>query len=209
MRVYDCVGTVNDLHGNIVGYQLRGLDGTTMCLDKDKLRNVLKQRLIAVANITCTSNNRLILKKNCLFDKTNLKVYDVLTFEMWLNNILENIKARYGGIKGVTSAETGNDAFYRHIYSQVADVPIAGGRKIDICIDLGMVVMGDRRNHLVLRVEDIISGVTIEELEIPLKAPLWCPENLKVIENVVNRVIIKGLPEMINKWYKSRYNGGN
>ena len=209
MRVYDCVGIVNDLHGNIVGYQLRALDGTVMCLDAPKLKNALKQRIIAITNITYAKNNRLILKKNCLFDKKNLRVYDTLTFEMWLNNLLESIKIRYGGMKGVSSAETGNDAFYKHIYGQVADVPVAGGRKMDICLDLGLVVMGDRRNHLVLHVEDIISGITIDQLEIPLKAPLWCPENLKVVENAVNKVIIKGLPDTVNKWYKSMYNGGN
>lgn len=206
--MYDCIGIHKDLKGNIVGYILRDLRGYTISPTIPELKNAMRHKLIVVGNMTLSKNNRLIIKNKSYFERKNLIVCDNTTFEMWLNNILEKIKERYGGEKGIADTGVNVDGTYDFIYSHVRDIPIAGGRKINICINIGNVVMGDRRKHLVLTIEDVISGVTIDETEVKLKSPLCCQDNTKIIENAVDRIIMKNLGHIIKEYINSRYNGG-
>ena len=202
MRVYDCIGIIKDLKGNTVGYTLRNLHGNTIGPTVAELKNAMSKKLIVVGNMTLTSNNRLILKNKSHFDRKNFTVKDNVTFEMWMNNILESIKERYGGEKGIRCVSIAENGTYDLVYCQVSDIPVAGGNKIDIYINISKTAPTDKKHIVIAGVEDVRTGNNIHKTLGMLEAPLYSEENTKTVEKTL-KFALGSLSEKIRKYYQN------
>lgn len=62
MQKVKCIRKIRDAKGKITGYTIQNLTGETRTVDKDKLKEAVRNKQIDIVNMTLTSDNRLIDK---------------------------------------------------------------------------------------------------------------------------------------------------
>lgn len=58
-----CIEKIRDKNNHIMGYKIQNLTGETRVVDKDKLKEAVRNKKLDIVNMTLTSDNRLIDKK--------------------------------------------------------------------------------------------------------------------------------------------------
>lgn len=195
---YTCTSKGRDDKGNINVYRLRRIsDDTYVNVTPNQLKEAIRSGAVVVLNLTLTSDNRLISKK----EETSLKLSNAESFKKFILSELESLAKVCGSNK---KPEVEVEELISNVHCElgccVPNMMHYRNKDYSFHINIGM----DRSEYYsaYFMVESIDDDEPVIEKAISLANPLYSNRNISKIRKAMEIVKLNiGKIGLLNNWY--------